>query len=804
MVVSTAPAPAAAAAARSPTRPTARIWIAFAAMGVLLVAYLARFLLRSDSYWPLVDGWLVDGFELAVSCLCLARGLVRRSGRVVALVLGVGMLSWALGDTSLTIESLGGATVPVPSVADGFFLGFFPFAYVAVVLFMRGETRQLSTPNWLDGAVAGLGAAAILAAFAFSSVQRLAGGDSLEVATDVAYPVADLLLLFLMVGGTAILSGRSKAPWLLLATGVAINIGGDTFNLFGSTVGSTPVGVTVNAIAWPASLLLMSMAMWLRPGPADPFALQKPTGFLLPGLAAVSGLAILVVGTLHHTGRVAIALATATLIVVGVRLALSARTLRLLTKMRYRQSVTDDLTGLGNRRYLFHVLDAYFADEASAPAHERSLAFLFVDLNRFREINDSFGHPAGDEVLKQLGARLKAALQGSDAPIRLGGDEFAVVLMDADAEKATTVARRIAKSLEEPFVLDAVSPRISASIGIALAPADATDSVGLIDRADVAMYRAKSHIKFGGRSEESTFALYEEEQDFDGGGNRLRLAEELGIALQEGQLVLHYQPQLDLLNDEISAVEALLRWSHPRLGLVPPLKFLPVAEEAGLMGPLTEWVLEQALAQCAAWRGAGRRISVAVNVSATNLLDGGFIDLVRTLLERHALAADALVLEITETSIITEFERARIVISRLRDLGLVVSVDDFGAGFTSLAYLSSLAVAELKLDQTLITRMTSGETEREVQLVRATIDLGHALGMRVVAEGVEDEATLALLSDFGCDLVQGYLIDVPRPAGELTFQPPPKPSSAPLAVRTRKHDRAHARTTKEPSSVGGR
>ena len=246
-----------------------------------------------------------------------------------------------------------------------------------------------------------------------------------------------MLLLFLVVGGTAMLSGRSKAPWLLLATGVAFNVAGDTFNLFGSSFGASRVGVISDAIAWPVSILVISMAVWVRPGRSDPFAPQRPPGLLLPGLAAVSALAILVVGTMHDTSRVAIGLATATLMVVGVRLALSARSLRSLTQKRYRQSVTDDLTGLANRRYLFNTLDAFFADEAAAPPPGRRLAFLFVDLNRFKELNDAFGHSAGDEVLKQLAARLKDSLRASDVLIRLGGDEFAVVLMNAGADYAT-------------------------------------------------------------------------------------------------------------------------------------------------------------------------------------------------------------------------------------------------------------------------------------------------------------------------------------------------------------------------------
>jgi diguanylate cyclase (GGDEF)-like protein len=746
-----------------------KIWIVYGLMGGLLAGYLGHLLFRRhDQYSSLVDGWLVAAFEIVAAGLCLAKGFLSRRGRAVALVLGAALLSWSIGDVTLTAESVGGATPSTPSLADAFYIGFFPLAYVAVVLFMRGEVRRLNTPSWLDSAVAGLGAAAVCAAFAFHSVMRVAGGDPLAVATNLAYPIGDLLLLVLVAGGTAALSGRRKAPWLLLAGGIGLNVAGDTFNLFHSSVGTSHVGSVVNGIAWPAAILLMSVAVWLRPGHSNPLTLQKPTGFLLPALAAVAGLVILVIGTLRHMDPVAVGLATAALTVVGVRLVLSVGGLRTLTQERHRQSVTDDLTGLRNRRYLFHILDAFFAEDDGT----RRLAFLFLDLSHFKEINDSFGHPAGDEVLRQLGARLEGSLRDSDLLVRLGGDEFAIVLMDADAGVATLIAQRLTDSLTNPFVLDGVSMHIGASIGIALAPADAADANRLVWCADVAMYRAK----LGGLP----IALYD--QDLDDGGNRLGLADELRVAVNEGLLELHYQPQLDLRTGEILAVEALVRWPHPRLGLVPPLKFLPLAEDADLMGRLTTWVLTEALEQCAAWRAAGRAMVVSVNISATNLLEAGFTDRVRDLLERHELPASALVLELTETSIITEFERSKVVIEELRDLGLVVSIDDFGTGFTSMAHLTSLAVRELKLDRTFITSLATAENGRDLQLVRATIDLGKALGLRVVAEGIEDSATLKLLSELGCDLAQGYLIGKPKPANELTFRSHPASTTAAPAL----------------------
>jgi diguanylate cyclase (GGDEF)-like protein len=742
------------------------LWATFGLMGVLLAAYFASLVIRpSGSDWTWLDGWSVVAWELIVCALGIARGFLRQRGRVVALTLGCSLLCWSVGDLFLTAESLGGKTPSTPSWADLFYLLFYPLAYVGIVTFMRGQARKLTTPNWLDGIIAGLGAAAVCSAFAFHALVHATGGDALATATNLAYPIGDLLLLGLVVGGTALLSGRRKAPWILLAVGIGANVVGDTFGLVGST---SWVSNTAQAIAWPTAILLISMALWLRPRAPDPLTAQKAAGFLLPNLAAASALAILVIGSLHHVSQVAVGLAAATLVIVGLRLVLSVRGMRSLSQERHRQAVTDELTGLGNRRHLFRVLDAFFLDCQEAETAERRMAFLFVDLNNFKEINDSFGHPAGDELLRQLGARLLGALRDSDLLVRIGGDEFAVALIDGDSDYAVSVAERLTHSLREPFALDVVNARISASIGIAMAPFDASDSAGLLWCADVAMYRAKLGT--------TPFALYQ--PDLDEGGNRLQLVEELRQAIETRQLVLHYQPQLDLRSGEILAVEALVRWAHPQMGLVPPLKFLPLAEEAGLMRSLTALVLDEALAQCAAWRESGRPLAVSVNISATNLLDEGFADLVGDLLARYRLPAGALVLELTETSIISDFEKSRHVIEELRGLGLVVSIDDFGAGFTSLAYLSNLAVGELKLDRTFIAGLADGHSGRDFELVRSTIDLGHALGLRVVAEGIEDRETLELLSDLGCDLAQGYFISRPKAANDLAFRSDPSLSRA--------------------------
>ena len=749
------------------TRAEASAWAVLVVLSVIVAVYFISLLVRGpSSYWTWLDGWVVCGVELVASALCIARGLARSAGRVAAVVLGCSLLAWAIGDVVLTVESIGGATPPTPSPADIFYIAFYPLAYVAVVLFLRVQARKMTVTNWLDGGIAGLGASAVCAAFIFAGSVTTSGPTTVATIVDLALPIGDALLLGVIVGGFAVLAGRSKAPWILLAVGMTLNVFGDSSNLLTHSFGATWLGVLLNAIAWPTAIVLMTMAVWLRPRPVNPLAPEQPTGFALPTCAATAALAILFVGTLIPVGRFALALAGATLAVVCIRLVLSVRSLETLSQERHRQAVTDELTGLWNRRYLFRVLDAFF-DDYGRPGSQESLAFLFVDLDRFKEINDSFGHPAGDELLRQLGGRLEGSLRDGDLLVRLGGDEFAVVLAGGDAGYAAVVAERLTESLREPFALDSVHACIGASIGIAVAPSDASDSARLVWCADVAMYRAK----LGGIPFASFVHRLDEEH------NQMRLMEELHLAIDDDQLVLHYQPQLDLRTREVLAVEALVRWRHPRLGLVPPDDFLPLAQEAGLMQRITAWVLTTAIDQCAAWRASGLAFTVAVNISPSNLLEPQFVPHVVALLDRHHLAPDGLVLEITESSVIADFDTARAVIEQLRDLGIVVSIDDFGAGVTSLAYLSDLAVRELKLDRSFIARMTDGTGHRDLDLVRSTIELGHSMGLRIVAEGIEDPETLEMLAEFGCDIAQGYCISRPKPADELAFR-----SGAPAAA----------------------
>ena len=363
-------------------------------MGIILAGYLVSLILRSDGQrWLWLDGWGICAIELVASGLCIVRSRVGRPGRAIALVLGLGLLSWTLGDIVLTIESLSGTTPPTPSLAEVFYLGFYPLAYAAVLMFIRGDARSLTVPNWMDGAIAGLGAAAACAAFAFHNIVTSTGANPAATVTNLAYPIGDVLLLGLVVGGFAALSGRRRTPWMLLATGMALNVVGDTSNLSQNSLGASRFGFILNAVAWPTAIVVMSIAVWLRERPANLVATERPLGLVLPNLAAASALIILFVGSMHPVSHVAIGLATATLVVVGIRLALSVREMQTISQERHRQAVTDDLTGLHNRRYLFRVLDAFCDKRRNDTFINRHLGFLFVNLNHFKEINDSFGHP---------------------------------------------------------------------------------------------------------------------------------------------------------------------------------------------------------------------------------------------------------------------------------------------------------------------------------------------------------------------------------------------------------------------------
>ncbi len=413
----------------------------------------------------------------------------------------------------------------------------------------------------------------------------------------------------------------------------------------------------------------------------------------------------------------------------------------------------DALTGLPNRvllqERLAQALDA-LASEAPPPA------LLLLDLDRFKEINDTLGHQAGDQLLQQIGPRLLGALREVDTVARLGGDEFAVVLPGANEATAYATGRAIIAALEAPFVVEGQRLDVGASIGIALAPQHGRDAVTLMRHADVAMYVAKrAHL---GQ------AVYDPTQD---GNNprRLGLMGELRTALAQNDLLLYYQPILDHAAGRVGGVEALVRWPHPVYGLLPPDQFIPLAEQTGLIAPLTWWVLETALGQCRAWARGGLALGVSVNLSARTLHDLGLPERIAELLARHGVAAESLTLEVTESALMADPARALTVLTQLAELGVCLAIDDFGIGYSSLAYLKRLPVHQLKIDRSFVQQLVAGGADAAI--VASTIDLGHHLGLRVVAEGVETPEAWRLIDLAGCDMSQGYHLSRPIPATAL-------------------------------------
>ena len=760
--------------------------VTYAVAGALAAAYAVSLVVRPDGRtWNALDGWGVDAFELAVAVLCLVRARVARPGRGVALALGLGLLAWALGDLAWTVESRGGAVPSTPSVADGFYLLIYPLAYLAVMLIIRSEVRRFQASSWLDGLIAGLGAAALCAAFVIDPILGSATGSSTAVAVDLAYPIGDLLLLTLAVGALVIVPGWPRRL-VVLVTGCLVMAVGDTVYLFQSASGSYQAGTLLDA-TWVVALFLLSVTVWLPVGTSRPDEHAAQPSLALPGVAAAASLGILVAGNWSHVSRVAVGLTIATLGAVGVRTVLARRELGVLTRTVYLQAWTDELTGLSNRRQMTAALDRHFADHGDSDGPDHRIALLMIDLDHFKEINDTFGHPTGDWLLRQIGPRIADVTRADDVVARLGGDEFAVLLTGADVEFATTVARRITEAMAEPFVLDHTSLHVGASIGIGLVPEHAADAIELVRCADVAMYRAKTT--------RCDFDVYE--PALDDGADRLQLLGDLRTALTSDGLTLHYQPQVDLRTGRIATIEALLRWPHPTLGLIPPDQFLPIAEDGGLMGVLTTFVLERAVAQCAEWHAQGHPVSVAVNLSTTNLLDTGLPAQITGLLAAAGLPTSALVLEITESMVMADLARSKEVIQQLSDAGLLVSIDDFGTGFSSLAYLSELAVGELKIDRMFIGRLSlDGTAGRDETIVRSSIELGHSLGLRVVAEGVERQDHFGFLATAGCDVAQGYVISFPQPPEALDLDAidrvsgplmdhPSAPVGGALAVRRR-------------------
>jgi diguanylate cyclase (GGDEF)-like protein/PAS domain S-box-containing protein len=420
--------------------------------------------------------------------------------------------------------------------------------------------------------------------------------------------------------------------------------------------------------------------------------------------------------------------------------------------LRY-QTQYDSLTGMLNGSRFMEVLEQ---ETLIAYSEQRSMAVLVLDIDRFKDVNDTLGHHHGDLILQQVGMRLQQIVQAPDMVSRLGSDEFAILLLRAGEAEAEAVATAIRRSLEEPCMIDGHPVQIDVSIGGSLHPAHASDAITLLRRANTSMYIVKQA--------HDGYALFQSAfEHFN--PHRLTLIAELRQAIANGELRLYYQPKIDLKSRAICSVEALVRWQHPSRGLVPPDQFIPLAEQTGLIGPLSHWVLEEAARQCGEWLRTGYKLSIAINLSAWNLRDVTLPNTIAALLEQYCIPARLLCIELTESAVMTDTHRSLDILAHIFALGVHISIDDFGTGYSSLAYLKQLPIDELKIDRSFVQQMNTSKADATI--VRSTINLAHSFGLRVVAEGVEDVATLELLSTFHCDIAQGYYMSRPLPVAQL-------------------------------------
>jgi diguanylate cyclase (GGDEF)-like protein len=676
----------------------------------------------------------------------------RRAGAAAGLLAAtLATIAAVAAGRGLTAVGEAGVAPGAAGLATGVVTGTLVVAGVALLAPAR-DARRLPAGGAVS-AVVGLGAVAV-AVTVFAPARD--GADPAPVAAMLPALVTTGALVVALLAMSVTLRSRRRQPsrhqlpWLV--AGLAVVTAADALSLALDRAAALPAG------AWPVQVL--ALAGWAVTGlaasggvlaPAADRRLRPDPGLaalLLPGAVLGGCFALLAVALAEP--RVSRAGAGLALVTLAVGLAGAARVLRRSRRLEPAnpRPRTDDLTGLANRRALSEAL-------AGDDGHHEwtgwfgwsgwvdEIALLLVDLDRFKDVNEAFGHTAGDKLITAVGARMRTVLREGQLLARLGGDEFAVVLPAAGPVQATRVAKALRASLAEPFDVEGARLHVGASIGIAACHLGSGEPTDLLRRADVAMYQAKA----AGTGVE----VYDPDRD-RAGGERLRRIEELRDALERGELEVHVQPQVDLSDGRITGAEALARWRHPVDGVLLPDSFLPLAEQTGLMRPVASLVIDGALAACATWWHEGHKVPVSVNVGAEDLREEDLSTELSRALDRHDLPPSALRVEITEQALLTDPKAASAVLERWRADGISVAIDDFGTGYSSLSYLRELPVDEVKLDRAFTADIQRGTTST---IVRHTVAMAHALWARVVAEGIEDAATARALADLGCDVGQG-------------------------------------------------
>ena len=752
-------------------RPESRaLTVGFAVLLALiaLTAVNAIFGVGGNGLRLLIREWLSCVVYFLVAAIVALRALRGRSQRASWALFAVGLSLYALGNLLWSVWLGKLNNPPIPSISDGLWLALYPLSYVGIVGFARlREQRRLPAGVWLDGLIAGGGLAALGAALVFRPILASTSGSSIAVATELAYPIGDLLLAALVVGVLALRGWRIDRTWGLLGGGFLLLAVADCMYAAQVANGASQASA-ITDLFYLLAVTLLAFAAWQPDMNEHAERLEGWSVLVVPAGFTLVAIGLLLYDHWYRLDSFAFALASFTLFAAVTRMGLAFRDVRGLAEA-LRQASTDDLTSLPNRRlFMRRAAEAIGRDEHG----EHGISVLMLDLDNFKELNDTLGHNAGDDLLRLIGPRLQGVLRAQDTLARLGGDEFGILLdPQPDEEGLSRVAEHILNALRSPFAVKGLSLRLTGSIGIASFPANAVDLDGLLKCADIAMYQAKTT--------RSGYAFYLRERDTNS-LERLGLASELAAALEDERIEVHFQPIAETSSQRIVGAEALVRMRRADGELVPPLRFLAAADQGGLSRALTRRVLGLALDQLASWHASGYELHMAVNTTVADLLDVDFPREVLAALGARGLSPEALVLEVTETSIMADPVRIGSVLKRLRELGIALSLDDFGTGYSSLTHLRSLPVGEVKIDRSFIKGMCADATDAAI--VQATIQLAHTLGIRVVAEGLEDAASWEALKALQCDFVQGYVLSRPLPAAELELQLDTAAQRAPLAI----------------------
>ncbi|OZF33869.1 bifunctional diguanylate cyclase/phosphodiesterase [Rhodococcus sp. 14-2483-1-2] len=675
--------------------------------------------------------------------------------------MAVGVGSWGIGDALIATVQAGGGQVSTFSSSDIFYL--LGYLVIAVGFARAADENGLvfGVEELLECLVVAVGFGLATWVFVISDDAAWSFSSAIELWPATVYLTIDAFLLTL-VGSLYLLTRSTTVPFLAAAAGVVFLVSAD-FASYAAVNASELYRSTLLNTLWLAAYVCFGVIALHVPEQAvsridrsSPFRFGRARFLGLTLAVAVTPLAMAVQLArgipVQQWGWVIVVSSALVIALVGCRMACFLNTLRLQTAVLEDVARTDAVTGLASRRLLRERLDTMLATRGDSDVFT-----LVVDIDRFAQINETFGYSVGDSVLREIGHRLVASVRSDDLVGRLGGDQFVVAMRRRPARiDVSDTAERLQFAVSRTMFVHDINVALDAAVGIAsteVPTASQVDGEAMLQRAHVALTAAKAgHTRVG---------RHEPDMDRDR-HDQMRLLGELDTAIRDHQLRVFFQPCLDLESGSVDRVEALLRWQHPREGLIGPSMFLPDAERTGMLPAITALVLDEALAQCSALRRRGVNLSVSVNLSVRNLLDETLTEQVVAALAKYSVPAHALEFEVTETTAMTDPVRSVNALTSLRGLGVTIAIDDYGTGYSSLAYLQTLPVQTLKIDRSFVSKMNTDETDASI--VRSTIDLARSLGVRVMAEGVEDAGTLDALRELGCDGAQGYFLGRPMSA----------------------------------------